>query len=224
MIEINEIFSDADKRVAWICDKAMDTNELAMMAEDISKEKIHLVSLVPEIVPFMWACLENFDVKILARYMFNPLQKTMIDEEVYDLGAKITDIFKKGAKGAQIFVKMRDFERFVEIIRFVRDDLFFEHDLCMALDISDIGVNDWQMIFKNLNDVRAHALVLSLNEDMGNRSDFVGRVYGMLKNWAFDGEIHFVLGNNFDRIDQVIRLIESEKPELADKVKFFLDY
>ena len=75
MIEINEIFSDADSRIAWFCDKAMDTNELAMMAEDISKEKVRLISVTPDIVPFMWTWLEKMDVKILARYVFNPLQK-----------------------------------------------------------------------------------------------------------------------------------------------------
>ena len=110
------------------------------------------------------------------------------------------------------------------MIGFVRNDLFFQHDLCITLDINDIDVNNWQMIFQKLRDVGAHALVLSLNEDMGNRSDFVGRVYGMLQNWDFNGEIHFILGNNFDRIDQVIRLIETERPELSTKVKFFLDY
>ena len=224
MIEINEVFSDADSRMAWFCDKAMDTNELAMMAEDISKEKVRLISVMPYIVPCMWTWLEKMDVKILARYVFNPLQKSMIDEETYDLGAKITDVLKKGATGVQIFVKMRDFEHFVESIEFVRDDLFFDHDLCIALDISDIAIDDWPKVFQKLCDVRAHALVLSLNEDMGNRSDFVGRVYGMLQNWNFDGEIHFILGNNFDRIDQAVRLIEVEKPELANRVKFFLDY
>lgn len=224
MIEINEVFSDADSRMAWLCDKAMDTNELAMMAEDISKEKVRLISVMPDIVPCMWTWLEKIGVKILARYVFNPLQKSMIDEETYDLGAKITDVLKKGATGVQIFVKMRDFEYFVETIEFVRDDLFFDHDLCIALDISDISIDDWPKVFQKLCDVRAHALVLSLNEDMGNRSDFVGRVYGMLQNWNFNGEVHFILGNNFDRIDQVIRLIEIEKSELANKVKFFLDY
>ena len=224
MIEMNEIFSDLDSRVALWCEKAMDTNDLAMMAEYITHEKIKTVSILPEIVPFVWTCLEKFDVKILARYIFNPLQKSMLDEEMYDLGGKIKDICKKGAKGVQIFIQMRDFERFVEMMGFVRDDLFFQHDLCIALDINDIDISNWQMIFQKLRNVRAHALGLSLTEDMGNRSDFVGRVYGMLQNWDFDGEIHFILGNNFDRIDQVIRLIEIEKPELANRVKFFLDY
>lgn len=224
MIEMNEIFSDFDSRVSLWGEKAMDTNDLAMMAEYITQKKIKTVSIVPEIVPFVWTCLEKFDVKIFARYVFNPLQKTMLDEEMYDLGAKIKDVCKKGANGVQIFIKMRDFERFMEMIGFVRNDLFFQHDLCITLDINDIDVNNWQMIFQKLRDVGAHALVLSLNEDMGNRSDFVGRVYGMLQNWDFNGGIHFILGNNFDRIDQVIRLIETERPELSTKVKFFLDY
>ena len=77
---------------------------------------------------------------------------------------------------------------------------------------------------QKLRDVRANALVLTLNEDMGNRSDFVGRIYGMLQHWNMDGELHFILNNNYDRMDQVIRLVASEKPELSDKLRFFLDY
>ena len=127
MIEMNEIFSKADTRMALWCDKAMDTNDLAVMAEYIVQEKIGLVSVLPEIVPFVWTCLEKFDVKILARYIFNPLQKTMLEEEMYALGADIKAICKKGAQGVLVFIKMRDFERFVEMMGFVRDDLFFQH-------------------------------------------------------------------------------------------------
>ena len=79
-------------------------------------------------------------------------------------------------------------------------------------------------LFQKLRDVHAGAFVLTLNEDMENRSDFVGRVYGLLQNWDFDGELHFILGNNFDRIDQVIRLCECLKPEISEKLRFFLDY
>lgn len=223
MIEINEIFVDSDKRLALWCENVDDTNDLAGMAQDIIEGNIRLISVPTDIVFLIWAYLEKSNVKILSRFTFMPKQKN-IDSDMYDLAADIKNICKKGASGVQIFVKMRDFERFTESISVVCNDLFFEHDLCLAMDISDIDVHDWSMIFKKLRDIRAKALVLTLQEDMKNRSDFVGRVYSMLKNWDMDGELHFILNNNFDRMDQVIRLVESEKPELSDKLRFFLDY
>ena len=223
MIEINEIFSDSDKRLALWCSNVVDTNDLAGMADDIIKNDIHLVSVPHDIVNLMWVYLEKSDVKILTRFIFEPRQKGL-DSAVYDLAADIKNVCKKGANGVQIFIRMSDFESFIEKISVVRDDLFFAHDLYPIMDIQDIDVNNWQGIFQKLQDVRAKALVLTLREDMKNRSDFVGRVYGMLQQWNTDTELHFVLNNNFDRMEQVIRLVESEKPEFRDKLRFFLDY
>jgi len=222
MIEMNEIFSDSDKRLALWCDWVEDTADLAVLAENIIQENIHLISVPVENVPFMWMYLEKSNVKILTRFMFDT-QQTDIDTAIYNLAAKITNILKKGANGVQIFVKMHDFDGFVEKISAVRDDLFFEHDLCVVMDVSDLDVNNWENIFQKLRDIRVNALGLTLREDMGNRSDFVGRIYGMLENWNMDGELHFILNNNVDRMDQVMRLVEIVKPELSDKLRFFLD-
>jgi len=223
MIEANEVFSEFDKRIAFWCDGAADTSDLANFANSGIENKVNLISVLPETVYFLWACLEKNNVKILSRYHFAPLQKNM-DKDVSELVSNISDGFKKGASGAQIFVRKRDFERFIDILKFVRDDLFFGHDLCICFDINDIGFADWDMIFQRLRDIRANGICLTLNEDIGNRSDFVGRVYGMLQKWDFNGELHFVLNNDYERIDQVIRLVESEKKELSDKLHFFLEY
>ena len=223
MIEANEVFSDFDKRIAFWCDTVGDTSDLANLANSIIETKVDLISVLPETVYFLWTCLEKNSVKILPRYYFAPLQKNM-DKDVSQLVANIADIFKKGANGAQIFVRKRDFERFIDILKFVRDDLFFEHDLCIGFDVNDICFSDWGIVFQKLCDIRANAICLTLKEDTGNRSDFVGRVYGMLQKWNFDGELHLVLNNDYERMDQVIRLVESEKNELSDKLRFFLEY
>ncbi len=223
MIEINEIFSDSDKRIALWCDDVADTNELALMCENIVDNDVHLISVPSATVPNVWTYLEKQGVKILTRYDFCPESKN-IEDDMYNLGAFITNVCKTGATGVQIFIKMRDFERFIESLQIVRNDLFFGHDLCIALDTEDLDINNLVFIFQKLRDIRADALVLTLDEDMGNRSDFVGRIYGLLEHFNFDGELHFILGNNFDRIDQVIRLTECLRPELADRLKFFLDY
>ena len=223
MIDINEIFSDSDIRLAFWCESVQDTNDLAMMADNIINENIHLISVSPAEVPLIWPYLEKSKVKILTRYVFNPIQRN-IDAEIYELAANISLICKKGANGVQMFLKMHDFEQVVNMLFNVRDDLFFKHDLSLGLDISDIDINNLDSFFKKLRDIRADSLVLTLNEDMGNRSDFVGRVYALLQHWNMNGELHFILNNDYDRMDQAIRLIESERPELSEKVRFFLNY
>lgn len=223
MIEANEIFSDSDARVALWCGGAEDSNDLAVLADSIIENKVPLISVPSNIVSVLWTYLEKNNVKILARYYFEPINKN-IDKDVSVLSENIVNVYKRGADGVQIFLKMRDFERFIDMLSVIRDDLFFGHDLCIMMDIQDIDVNNWDMVFQKLRDVRASVLGISLDEDMGNRSDFIGRIYGMLQKWDFDGDLHFVLKNNFDRIDQAIRLVESVRPELSEKIRFFLEY
>lgn len=223
MIEINEIFSDSDARIAIWGENVVDTNDLAIMAESIISENIGLVSVSPDSVPLIWPYLEKTKTKIYTRYIFNPIQKN-IDSEIYNLAANISAVCKKGADGVQIFIEMRDFEQVMNAIAIVRDDLFFKHDLSVGVSISDIDINNLDFVFQKLREVRANSLLLTLNEDMGNRSDFVGRVYALLQHWNMDGELHFVLNNDYDRMDQVIRLTEIEKQELNEKLKFFLNY
>ena len=56
---------------------------------------------------------------------------------------------------------------------------------------------------------------------MENRSDFIGRIYALLEQWNFNGELHFILLDNLDRVDQVVRLTEILQPDLISKTKFF---
>ena len=223
MIDINEIFSDSDKRIAIWCEGANDTNDLAIMCENIINNDVHLISVPPTVVENAWTYLEKTRVKILTRYKFSPLQKNF-EKDMYELAENITSVCKSGANGVQIFLSVHNFERFVDTLQIVRDDLFFGKDLDIVFDIQDLDNGNLKNVFQKLRDIRANILTLTLNEDMGNRSDFVGRIYGLLQNWDFDGDLHFILGNNFDRIDQVVRLIEILQPEMSEKVRFFLDY
>ena len=218
MIEMDDIFSSPDKRVAVWAEAASDTNDLAMMCEHVVSNNVSLISVPPEAISDVWTYLEKKEVKILTRYQVDSTSKS-IDSDMYELGAKITSACKNGANGVQIFIKMRDFEVFLDGLRVVRDDLFFGRDLCIAMDTEDLDISNLGFIFQKLRDIRADSFVLTLNEDAGNRSDFVGRVYALLQQFNFEGELHFILGNNFDRIDQVIRLTECMRPELADRLR-----
>lgn len=223
MIDMNEIFSDSDKRLSWWFEGADDTSDLAVMAENVIRENIKMVSVSPKFVPFIWTCLEKANTKIMTRYLFSPTSENT-DSEIYDLVKNITSICKKGANGVQIFVKMSDLEKLVNNLIVVRDDLFFEHDLSIGLDIGEIDLCNWDILFQKLREIRANSLVLTLKNDTGNQSDFVGRVYAMLLKWNFDGELHFISNNDYDRIDQIIRLVEILKPDLSEKLRFFLNY
>jgi len=208
--------------VSLWCEDMSDTSDIAMLANNIIENKISLIS-VPEVMLLnMWTYLEKSKVKIFARHIFETLNKNF-DKDVSNLSEKIISDYKQGANGIQIFLKMRDFERFVDLLSIIRDDLFFEHDLCLVLDVQEIGVDNIDLIFTKLNEIRANSFGIYLSEDMGTRSDFIGRIYGMLQNWNFDGDLHFMLKNNFERIDQTIRLIESLRPELSDRIHFFVE-
>ena len=60
---------------------------------------------------------------------------------------------------------MRDFEQFMDLFAKIRDDLFFGHDLCVMMDVNDVDVNNWDMIFEKLRDVRADVFGLFMGED-----------------------------------------------------------
>ena len=223
MIESNEIFFDSDKRIALWCNDIEDTSDLAVLADSIIENKIPVVSVPSKSLSFLWTCLEKTGVKIFTRYFVEASTRNF-DIDISELSQNIISFHKHGANGVQIFVKNRDLERFVELFSIVRDDLFFEHDLCIVMNIQDINVDEWAGVFDSLRELRTDSFGLVFDEDMGNRSDFIGRIYSMLDNWNFAGDLHFMLGNNFDRIDQVIRLVESMRPELSDKLHFFLEY
>lgn len=223
MIEANEIFSDFDTRIALWCDAMADTSDIAMLADSVIENKIPLISVVPENVSFLWTCLEKTNVKMFARYFFETSNKN-IDNDVSVLSKNIVSVLKQGADGIQIFVKVRDFERVIDLLSLIRDDLFFDHKLCIVLNIQDIDVSNWDLVFEKLREIRADSFGIHFDEDMGNRSDFIGRIYSMLQHMDFDGDMHFMLGDNFDRIDQVVRLTEALRPELSDKLHFFIEY
>ena len=222
MIKINEIFSESDNRIALLCDSVMDTADLAGVADYVINTGMDTVSVLPEMVSFLWACLEHSNVKIFTQYKVIMLPKT-VEKEMSLLSQNIIQSYKNGASGIQLFIKKRNLEKFVDILSVIHDDLFFEHSLAIFLDIQDINIDDWEMVFDKLNTIKANVFGLTCSMVKNKHSDFIGRIYGMLENWNFDGELHFMLENDLYKTDQVMRLIESLRPELSNKVKFFLE-
>ena len=223
MIEIKEIFDnnlDVAKKVAlWLSDKC-DSAELAGAAEYMVEMNVPAVSVAPKSVPVIWPWVEKSNLKILARFDNVGL------DDLSCFGMNVNSVFKQGANGAQLILKLSDLKRFVESVSSVRDDLFFNKDLSIGLDMFEVWPLDWAGIFENLKKLRASSLLLIMTNDTKEKSDFVGRIYSVLENWNADSnmELHVMLETSFDRAEQVYRLVAINRPELLDKLKFFVSY
>jgi hypothetical protein len=152
--------------------------------------------------------------------------KKVTEQQISDVTMAINSAFKRGAHGAQIFLAYSALAGLVEQIHVIRDDLFFEKDLSIAIDINQIDSDDWNDLFENLQKINATSLLLTMSKDMGDKSDFVGRFYGMLDVWNSENkfDIHLAFGQNFQRIEQALRLIKSMRPELIKTTKVFINY
>jgi len=220
MIETENIFLDiSDKLALWVSSQP-DTNSLATIANNIIDQKITLISATPASTSYLWTCLEKAKVKILSRFYFE--HKIDTDTEISDLSEKIVFACKHGASGIQMFVNVNDLDFLIKNFSGIFSELFFDYEFSIGLDILDIPNMCWKDIFDKLHSLHVKSLTITMKEDAGNRSDFVGRVYGMLHNLNFDGDLYFELLNNYERMDEVIRLIECEKPELLNKIYFFV--
>ena len=222
MIDKNIIFDDVSDNLALWCNTGTDASELARVADVVMKRKLSVVSLAPDSIKTIWPWLENVKTTMLARfYMQN---KKISEQQVSDVTEKINAALKNGADGAQIFLSYAALNSLVEQTHVVRDDMFFNKHLSIALDINEIDSCDWNDLFENLQKINASSLLLILGKDTGDKSDFVGRIYGMLDCWNTENkfDLHFMLGQDFCRIEQVLRLIKTEMPQLEKQVRFFV--
>lgn len=224
MIEKNIIFDDFSDVASMWCDDDIDSGELARVASIILDKKLPFVSVAPDCVHVMWPWLENTNVKIMARFVFH--DKKISETQISDLTMNINNMFKRGAHGAQIFMPYSALGGLVEQVYVIRDDLFFNKDLSIGIDINQIDSYDWGNLFENLRKINATSLLITLSKDTGDKSDFVGRIYGMLDAWedVNNFDLHFAFGQNFQRIEQALRLIKSVRPELINTTKVFMNY
>lgn len=222
MIDADTIFEQLGGNSCLWCGGATDGSDLAAAAEFAVSNKMPFVSVTPDGVGVMWPWLENTSVGIVARFY---VDGGLNPDAASDLARRARTAFRRGAVGAQVFLRARDLSSFVSEIEAVRDDLFFNKMLSVGLDIGEIDGADWGGVYAALQKIRADSLLLALTVDRGAKSDFVGRVYGMLNGWgdAWRGDVHFALGGNFVRADQAWRLIEKMRPELAMRARFFIN-
>ena len=222
MINNEEIFNEVRDNISLMCyDDCVGADLAAAMGLAIT-HKMKSVCVAPNQVADVWPWLEKTKIKIISRFY---IDGAVNDGFISDLSGKISASFRDGANGAMIFLRKRDLQKFVSGISNIRNDLFFNKSLNIAIDISEIDVFAWDELFRILQAVSADSLVLTFNNDTGDKSDFVGRVFAMLNTPRGDwgGRVNFVLGQNAVRIDQTCRLIQRLLPETISKTEFFID-
>lgn len=224
MISEKIIFDDLSDWAAMWCGTGGDAGELARVTEFVIKKNIPILSVPPESIGVIWPWLENTKTDIFARFYLG--DKKISEQQISNLTVQINNAFKSGACGAQLFLPYAALPSLVEQTHIVRDDLFFNKYLAIGIDINEIDSADWDKLFVCLQKINASALILVLTKDLGDKSDFVGRIYGMLNSWTTDNRfaIHLVFGQNLLRIEQTCRLIKSMKPELMNSLRFFINY
>lgn len=221
MIEQEDIFDEVKDNLGLWCEADCAGGDLAAAAGVAITNKLRAVSVAPSGIAPLWAWLENTKVKIFGRFY---IDEKIDDDFMSDFSSRVSASFRDGADGAMVFMRMRDLEQFVSEVACVRDDLFFNKTFSIGLDINEIDSSDWETVFKLLQSVRADVLTLFLSRDDGDKSDFVGRVYAMLNTNMGDwhGALHFMLGKNVARIDQVYRLLYQMRFNQTQKMLFWV--
>ena len=222
MINPESFFDEMSANMAIWCDGGHDAGELARVASAAAAQTMPVISALPGDVQMLWTWLEKTPARIYARFYLPPRGARDMGV-ISDLTERINAAFKQGAYGAQVFMRVADLLDFANEIGAVRDDLFFNRELAIGIDISDVDAFEWNGVFDAMCRLRAGALVLVLARDSGDKSDFVGRLYAAVG--AASGvkcDLHFVLGDNPIRMEQAVRMVRAIRPQMAAGVRVFV--
>lgn len=217
MISSNSLFSDIKNNLAASC-CAGDASDLILKVENIINKDISIISADFESVGIIWPWIEKKDMNLFAKFVIEN------DFNISNLARDINTVLKKGANGAQVFVPVQNLTDFIDQFAPIYSDLFFNKNLLIGLDLGHVLVMDWENIFINLSKIGGAGLSLSF--DKSQDTDFVGAVYGFINALPddFDMDLHFMLGNRPDKMEQVFRLFDKVRPNILNKIKLFLDF
>ena len=221
MIDEKTIFYEVRNNISMMCGDDCSGADLASAMGVAMSNKMRSVCVAPKSVPEVWPWVEKSRVKIISRFV---ITGAINDDSLSELSTQINTSFRDGADGAIVFMPRRDVSKFATEIVSIRDDLFFNKTFGIGIDINEIGPFDWDELFGFLQILHADSLNLTFNDDTGDKSDFVGRVFAMLNanRGKWGGVVNFILNQNIARIDQVFRLIQNIAPDTAAKTEFFV--
>lgn len=223
MIDKSMIFDIVGTNAGLWCGADMDATDLADAVHFAGVQKLPVVSVAPNMVQTVWPWLEGNNIKIMSRFYLDG--KKITEEQISDVTVRINTSLRQGANGAQIFLSYGALAGLVEQTHVVRDDLFFNKDLSIGMDIGEIGPFDWMDVFANLQKINASSVIFVFTHDIGDKSDFVGRLYGMLNAWdvANKFSLQFAFGPNLLRIEQAMRLVQQMRPGLMGELRFWIN-
>ena len=119
MINIKEIFNDDNiaKCVSlWLPNRG-DSADLVGAVEYAAEMNIPMLSVEPMDVSVIWPWVEKLKLTTMARF------GAVYGDAVSGLVVDIKSVFKQGADGAQVIVKLNEIGRFVNSMESVRDEL-----------------------------------------------------------------------------------------------------
>ncbi len=222
MINTKYLFDDIGAiTCAWVRDDRNEETDLAAMVDFMGTNGIKTVSVPCGVVGKIWPWVEKQNIKIIGRFDFNS-DNVDADVAMSNLATAINTEFKHGLTGAQIFVPLNQILQFVDEFLSVRDDLFFQRHLSIAIDVDNKVAPDWAVIFSAIKKLRADSLLLIAHgDDFDVKSDFVGRVFEMLNSWDAGCDLHMMFDNNLMRVSQVLRMVQKICPNLIPMLRVF---
>lgn len=223
MIDKSVIFDLVGTKAGLWCGADMDATDLADAVHVADVQKVPVISVVPNVVQTVWPWMEGGDIKIMSRFYLDG--KKITEDKISDITVRINTSLRQGANGAQIFLAYDALAGLVEQTHVVRDDLFFNKDLSIGMDVDEIGPFDWTDVFESLRKINASSVIFVFARDTGDKSDFVGRLYGMLNAWNVENKfsLQFAFGPNLLRIEQAMRLVQQMRPSLMDGLRFWIN-
>lgn len=224
MIQKSMIFDLVGTKAGMWCGADMDATDLADAVHVADIQKLPVISVVPNMVQTVWPWLEESNIKIMSRFYLDG--KKISEDQISDITVRINTSLRQGANGAQVFLSYGALAGLVEQTHVVRDDLFFNKDLSIGMDIGEIGPFDWADVFENLRKINASSVIFVFTRDLGDKSDFVGRLYGMLNAWNPENKfsLQFAFGPNLLRIEQAMRLVQQMRPWLMGGLRFWVNF
>ena len=223
MMKYDIVFDDINSFAAmWVGDATAGTSDLAAVADVAIKQAVPFVSMSAGAIKIFWPWVEGKHIKILGR--FNVCANQDFDVVMSKFARSVTDAFHAGADGVQVFVPCDNMAQFVDMVRTIKSDLFFDRYLSIGIDIDNMENINWQMIFDVLNEIRPDSILIFGNvEHFDPNSLFAGRVFDMLEKWNIDSDLHLMFGKNTLRVAQVLRLVEKMRPELMKNLRVFVE-
>ena len=163
MIKTDVLFDSIDDiSCAWV-PNGTDVPELARISDLVIAKNMQYLSLPVGAVDTVWPWVEQNSVKILTRVNF--ANDATGDVAMSQLATNIMDAFRHGASGVQVFVHYDDITEFVDMMLPMRDDLFFERYLSVAMNIKEVPNNKWPEVFALLDKMRPNSILIIADGD-----------------------------------------------------------